>query len=161
MTNHQITEYLLKEINSYFLISSAIIVGISLASQAGVNAQLRTALASPIQAAFLSFLIGTIILGVIVVFLNDSWPSFSEASSIPWWAWAGGFLGAFNIAVSIYLAPKLGAVALAVSVVCGQLIASLFYDQYGWVGYPKIEISAERIIGAIFLVVGVILISRK
>lgn len=151
----------MKEINSYFLIASAIIVGISLASQAGVNSQLRTALTSPIQAAFLSFFIGTIILGMIVVFQNDRWFSYQEMKNIPWWAWIGGFLGAFNIAVSIYLAPKLGAVALAVSVVCGQLIASLFYDQYGLVGYPKIEISTERIVGAIFLIIGVVLISRK
>lgn len=151
----------MREINSYFLIASAIIVGISLASQAGVNSQLRTALTSPIQAAFLSFFIGTIILGMIVVFQNDRWFSYQEMKNIPWWAWIGGFLGAFNIAVSIYLAPKLGAVALAVSVVCGQLIASLFYDQYGLVGYPKIEISTERIVGAIFLIIGVVLISRK
>jgi transporter family-2 protein len=151
----------LKELNSYFLIASAIIVGVSLASQAGVNSQLRSALTSPIQAAFLSFLIGTVVLGSIVIFQNDRWFSYHEVKNIPWWAWIGGFLGAFNIAVSIYLAPKLGAVALAVSVVCGQLLASLFYDHYGLAGYPKIEISSERIIGAIFLLIGVVLISRK
>jgi transporter family-2 protein len=151
----------LRDISSYFLFLSAIVIGISLASQAGVNSQLRTALASPIQAAFLSFLIGTIILGVIVLFQNEKWFSSSEAFNVPWWAWLGGFLGAFNIAMSIYLAPKVGAIALAVSVVCGQVIASIFYDQYGLMGYPKLEVSTSRIFGAIFLVLGVIMVSKK
>jgi len=150
-----------KDLASYVLFLSAIIVGVSLASQAGVNAQLRSALASPIQAAFLSFLIGTVVLGVILLLQKDRWLSATEALSIPWWAWLGGFLGAFNIAVSIYLAPKLGAVALAISVVCGQVIASIFYDQYGLLGYPKLEITPSRVIGAVFLVLGVIMVAKK
>lgn len=151
----------MRDLGSYLLFFSALIVGFSLASQAGVNSQLRTALASPIQAAFISFLIGTLILGAILLVQQDKWFSASEALNVPWWAWLGGFFGAFNIAVSIYLAPKLGAVALAISVVCGQVIASIFYDHYGLLGYPKLEISPSRIIGALFLVLGVILVSKK
>ena len=153
--------HFLKDISSYFLFLSAILIGFSLASQAGVNSQLRAALASPIQAAFLSFLIGTIVLGVVVLIQKDKWFSAREALSVPWWAWLGGFFGALNIAMSIYLAPKVGAVALAISVVCGQVIASIFYDQYGLLGYPKLEISLSRIMGAVFLILGVILVSRK
>jgi hypothetical protein len=63
--------------------------------------------------------------------------------------------------MSIYLAPKVGAVALAISVVCGQVIASIFYDQYGLLGYPKLEISPSRIIGAAFLILAVIMVSKK
>lgn len=92
---------------------------------------------------------------------KDRWPSLGEAANIPWWAWLGGIFGAFNIAMSIYLAPKLGAVVLAISVVCGQVIASLVYDQYGLAGYPKIEITLNRVIGAFFLVLGVIMVSKK
>lgn len=151
----------MKDLASYLLFFSALIVGFSLASQAGVNSQLRTVLASPIQAAFISFLIGTLVLGVILLIQKDQWFSATQALSIPWWAWLGGFFGAFNIVMSIYLAPKLGAVALAISVVCGQVIASIFYDQYGLMGYPKLEITPSRIIGAVFLVLGVIMVAKK
>lgn len=151
----------MKDLGSYLLFFSAIIVGFSLASQAGVNSQLRTVLASPIQAAFISFLIGTVVLGVILLIQKDQWFSATQALSIPWWAWLGGFFGAFNIVMSIYLAPKLGAVALAISVVCGQVIASIFYDQYGLMGYPKLEITPSRIVGAVFLVIGVIMVAKK
>ncbi len=71
------------------------------------------------------------------------------------------FLGAFNIAMSIFLAPKLGALVLAISIVCGQVIASLALDQNGWLGYPKIEITFNRVLGAIFLIVGMFLVAKK
>jgi len=151
----------LKEVGSYIFLLYSTLVGFSLASQAGVNSKLRSALASPIQAAFISFLIGTIVLGIILIVQKDRWLSVGEALNIPWWAWLGGFFGAFNIAMSIYLAPKLGAVALAISVVCGQVVASVFYDKYGLLGYPRIEITPNRIIGAVLLVLGVIMVSKK
>ncbi|GAL18995.1 integral membrane protein [Vibrio maritimus] len=142
------------------LVLLSVIVGTTLASQAGVNAQLRTGLSSPLQAAFISFVIGTVVLGTLVVLEGKPWFPSGSLTNLPWWAWLGGFLGAFNIAMSIYLAPKLGALALAISIVCGQVIASLFYDQYGLLGYPKIELSPHRIGGAILIVIGVILVAN-
>ena len=43
-------------------------VGIAMAFQTAINAQLREHLHSPIQAAFLSFLVGTILLAFMVYF---------------------------------------------------------------------------------------------
>ena len=145
----------------YFLLPLSVIIGFSLASQAGVNSQLRSALSNPVQAAFISFLIGTIILGIVALIQGDTWFKPNALITIPWWAWLGGFLGAFNIAMSIFLAPKLGAMVLAISIVCGQIIASLVLDQNGWLGYPKIEITTNRIIGAMFVIIGLILVVRK
>jgi len=137
------------------------LIGISLASQAGVNSQLRLALSNPIQAAFISFLVGTIILGIIALLQGDAWFKPGALASIPWWAWIGGLLGAFNIAMSIFLAPKLGAVVLAISILCGQILMSLALDHNGWLGYPKIEVSANRVIGALFVIVGLFLVAKK
>jgi transporter family-2 protein len=132
-----------------------------MASQAGINSQLRMALSNPVQAAFISFLIGTIILGVIALVQGDAWFKGNSLASIPWWAWLGGILGAFNIAMSIFLAPKLGALVLAISIVVGQIVASLVLDQNGWLGYPKIDITLNRVIGALFVVVGLMLVVKK
>ncbi|TMO62223.1 EamA-like transporter family protein [Pseudoalteromonas aurantia] len=139
----------------------SIVIGFSLASQAGVNAQLRVALHSPIQAAFISFLIGTIVLGIIASIQGGAWFKPNAFTTIPWWAWLGGLFGAFNIAMSIFLAPKLGAMVLAISIVCGQIIASLALDQNGWLGYPQIDITPSRIIGALFVIAGMLLITKK
>lgn len=145
----------------YFLLPLSVLVGFSLASQAGVNSQLRIALSNPIQAAFISFLIGTIVLGIIALVQGDTWFKPNSLTLMPWWAWLGGFLGAFNIAVSVFLAPKLGAMVLAISIVVGQIMASLVLDQNGWLGYPKIEITVNRVIGALFVVIGLFLVVKK
>lgn len=139
----------------------ALLVGASLASQAGVNAQLRLALGSPLQAAFISFLVGTIILGTIVALRSEPWFSRESLAATPWWAWLGGALGAFNIALAIYLAPKLGALLLAVATVSGQLMASLVLDHNGWLGYPRIELTLTRAAGAVLIVVGLLLVARQ
>ena len=153
--------YQLSNLGIYLLLPFSILIGFSLASQAGVNSQLRLALSNPIQAAFFSFLIGTIILGIIALIQGDSWFKPNSLVTIPWWAWLGGLFGAFNIAMSIFLAPKLGALVLAISIVCGQVIASLALDQNGWLGYPKIEITFNRVLGALFLIVGMFLVAKK
>lgn len=147
--------------NTYIFVLLAVIVGFSLASQAGINSQLRVGLNTPIQAAFISFCVGTIVLGLIALRQNAPWFINDGVDGIPWWAWIGGALGAFNIAMSIYLVPKLGALALAISIVGGQIIASLIYDQFGLLGYPKIELNWTRTAGAVMIILGIWLVSRK
>lgn len=149
------------QLSSYIFVFLAMVVGFSLASQAGVNSQLRVGINTPIQAAFISFSVGTIVLGLLAFNQDAPWLINEGLSDIPWWAWIGGALGAFNIAMTIYLVPKLGALALAISVVGGQIFASLLYDQYGWLGYPKIEMTWTRALGAVLIVAGIVLVSRK
>ena len=151
----------MNSLSTYTLLIFALIVGGSLASQAGVNSQLRVALNTPIQAAFISFLIGTVILRTVSLFQSETWFTRASISALPWWAWLGGVFGAFNIAMSVFLAPKLGALVLAISIVCGQVIASLVLDHNGWLAYPKIELSISRVCGALLIVVGVVLVARR
>jgi transporter family-2 protein len=151
----------LNNLGVYGLLACSLIVGASLASQAGLNAQLRVALNTPIQVAFISFLVGTLILGVLCLYQGQAWFSKMSLSNVPWWAWFGGALGAFNIAMSVFLAPKLGAVAFTVSIVCGQIIASLILDQNGWLGFPKIEVTFNRALGASLIILGVLLVAKK
>lgn len=145
----------------YLLLPLSIAIGFSLASQAGVNAQLRLSLNTPIQAAFISFFIGTVILGLLSLAQGHDWFKLGALADIPWWAWLGGLFGAFNIAMSVYLAPKLGAVVLTLSVVFGQIIASLVFDQNGWLGYPKIEITWNRIVGVGLIFLGVLFVAKR
>ena len=78
--------------------------------QFGINAQLAHWLGSPVRAAFVSFLVGTIALLVISAFVRKPLPSTARLGDVPWWVWIGGLLGAFYVAGSIVTAPKLGAV---------------------------------------------------
>lgn len=131
--------------------------GVALASQAGINAQLRQYVHSPYQAAFFSFLVGTLILGVVVLMQTGARPQLQELTAVPYWLWIGGLLGAFGVSVAIILAPRLGAVNLTIVIVCGQLLAALVLDHFGWLGFEKHAINWQRISGIILVIAGLVL----
>lgn len=131
--------------------------GVALASQAGINAQLRQYVHSPYQAAFFSFLVGTLVLGVVVLMQTGARPQLQELTAVPYWLWIGGLLGAFGVSVAIILAPRLGAVNLTIVIVCGQLLAALVLDHFGWLGFEKHAINWQRISGVILVIAGLVL----
>ena len=94
----------------WILVLVALVAGTAVPVQFAVNAQLRGAVGGPITAAALSFFVGTIALLVAVLVAREGTPTLAGLSGAPWWAWAGGFLGAFYVAASIILTPRLGAV---------------------------------------------------
>jgi transporter family-2 protein len=142
------------------LLALAVLAGVFLPVQAGINAQLRQTLGSPIWATFVSFLVGTI--GMLLVLfamrtpisLGGAWERGS------WWHWTGGLLGGVYVLLAIVLAPRLGAATLIAAVVAGQMLTSLLLDQYGLVGFPLHPITPARIAGALLVIGGVVLIQR-
>ena len=138
-----------------FLIPLAIGVGIAMALQTALNAQLREYLYSPLQAALLSFLVGTIALVVLVFFQSGQKPSLESLMHIPWFLWLGGFLGVYAITSSIFTVPKLGFLTLSGLIIFGQIVMSMLLDQLGWLGIEKTAISWQRFLGAMIIFLGV------
>ena len=136
----------------------AVAAGAMLPFQFGINAQLAHWLGSPIRAAFVSFLVGTLALLVISAFVRKPLPSLARLGDVPWWIWMGGLLGAFYVAGSIVTAPKLGAVTLAAAIVFGQTLASALVDQFGWVGFSEHHATPGRLLGIAFVATGVVLV---
>ncbi len=142
------------------LLLLAILVGIALPVQAGVNAQLRISLGHPLVAAFVSFLVGTLALGLLLVVLRIPLPGARTAAATPGWQWIGGLFGAAYIAAAVVLAPRLGAATMIAAIVAGQMLASVVLDHFGWVGFNVHVASPARIAGVILVIVGVHLIQR-
>jgi len=136
----------------------ALAAGAVLPFQAGVNAQLAVWLHSPVRAAFVSFLGGTIVLLVAAALVFKPLPSSGRMGEAPWWVWIGGALGAFYVAGAIVSAPKLGAATLVALVVAGQAAASLVVDHFGWVGFEPKHVSAGRLAGMVLVGAGVALV---
>jgi transporter family-2 protein len=138
----------------------AIAAGVLLPVQAGVNAQLRSALGSPIAAALVSFVVGTAGLATVALLLRTSMPLARAWAATTPWQWAGGLIGAVYVLAAVVLAPRLGAATLIAAVVAGQMVTSLVLDQYGLVGFPVHSLTLTRLVGAVLVIVGVILIQR-
>lgn len=144
-----------------FFLPLALGIGVAMAIQTALNTQLRSYLHSPLQAAFLSFLVGTILLALMVLLQNQPKPSLQQLSQIPWFLWLGGFLGVYAISLSIYTAPKLGFLTLSGLIIFGQLAMSLLLDHFGWLGTEKMPVNWQRLLGAIIIFVGVILTLQR
>jgi transporter family-2 protein len=136
----------------------AFAAGVALPLQFGINAQLAPWLESPVRAAFVSFLTGTIVLAVAAALVFKPMPSWSRLGHAPWWVWVGGAFGAFYVVGSIVAAPRLGAAALIAAIVAGQSLASVVVDHFGWVGFEPKPVSAGRIVGMAFVGAGVALV---
>lgn len=134
--------------------------GVLAAVQAVVNARLRHAVASPFQVALLSFGVGTLALIGIVSVTARSWAGASF-SSVPWWAWTGGILGAGYITTAVVLAPRIGALALMALVIAGQLLGALVLDHFGLFGLKRVSVTASRLAGAALLLAGLFFVLRR
>jgi transporter family-2 protein len=136
----------------------AFFAGVVLIVQVGVNTTLRNALGAPVMAALVSFLVGSVALVVFLLVTRAPWPAREQWAAIPWWAWFGGLLGAFYVVSTIIAGPRIGAAALLALIVLGQLVTSLLVDQFGWLGFPQHSMTALRLLGALLLFSGVLLI---
>jgi transporter family-2 protein len=138
----------------------ALAAGVLLPVQAGLNAQLRSALGSPVAAALVSFLVGSATLVTAAMLLRISLPLGRAWSVTGMWQWSGGVIGAVYVLAAVVLAPKLGAGTLVAAVVAGQMLTSLFLDHYGLIGFPVHTLTVARLLGAALVIVGVVLIQR-
>lgn len=142
----------------FTLIMLALAAGACLPTQAGINAQLNLWTKSPVLTAAISFAVGTLCLIVYAMILRLPLPTRSEMPQLAWWIWTGGFFGAFFVASTVVLAPRLGAAAMVALIIAGQMLASLVLDHFGWLGYPLQPLNLGRLIGTGLIVGGVVLI---
>ncbi len=111
-------------------------------------------------AAAISFLIGTAALLVASMVFRQSWTLTSALASGPWWAWAGGLLGAFYVLAMVILVPSIGAATTVSMILAGQVLASVLIDNFGWLRIPVHELTIPRVAGAVLVVVGVALVQK-
>ena len=132
-----------------------LIAGATVPIQAGINSKLSFFTGSPISAAIISFLTGTIVTIIFALIIRIPLPKHGAFSQAPWWIWIGGAFGAFYVAASILLVSRVGAVSMLAFIIAGQMIASVIIDHYGLVGYPVSPITIYKIIGITLIVAGV------
>jgi len=145
----------------YLLLLLAVLTGAILPMQVGMNATLRQTLGHPILASLTSFSIGTLCLVMYALINRLALPSLSALSENPWWAWLGGAVGAIYVSMAVILGPKLGAATLISATIAGQMCCAMALDHFGVMGFAVKELNFYKVLGAAFLVIGVVLIQRN
>lgn len=143
------------------LILLAIVAGVMLPIQAAMNSKISESLKDPIYATLVSFAVGTVGLLAYLLAARTPWGNVRDALQLPWFYWLGGILGIVYVAGIIILAPRLG-VALTIGLtVAAQMIFSLVMDHYGLLGLKEVPINLPRLLGAVLIIAGVVLIQRN
>ncbi|NOQ42270.1 MAG: EamA-like transporter family protein [Desulfuromusa sp.] len=140
------------------LIILMVIGGVAVALQPSINARLAEKTGF-LQAATVSFAVGTLIL--VVISLLSGQGSFRRVSEADWWQLTGGLFGAFFVTMTILGVPRIGTTAVLALTIVSQLIAGLAMDHYGLFGMRGIPIDYKRMFGVTLLLAGVFLICRR
>ena len=132
----------------------------SIVVQQVLNSNLRAALNSAAWSGFVSYFVGVVCMALLALALRDPVPAAGIAVRIPWWAWSGGLFGVVFIGLAILLVPHLGAATFIALLVTGQMLASVAFDHFGWLGLAQRPVDVPRLIGVALLIGGVVLIRR-
>jgi bacterial/archaeal transporter family-2 protein len=141
-------------------VSMALGLGAILIIQAAINARLAKEVGGSVMAAFISFAVGTVALFIFLLVTGQLTIPAGTLSQSPWWIWIGGLLGTFFVAGIVVLLPRLGAALSFSLVVAGQMAAALLFDHFGLLGVAVREMSWGKLVGALLLVAGVVLIRK-
>jgi len=134
--------------------------GAATALQAPTNAKMMTAVGSPVNAAFVSFAVGTAALGILAV-LMQARPDMTAARALPWYAWVGGLYGAIFVVAAAWGVPRLGVATTITLMVAGQLLLSLVLDHFGVMGVPRQPMNIGKVAGVALVLAGVLLVRRS
>ena len=141
-------------------IFAAIIIGVMMPLQAGINSRLTQFLFHPSQSALISFFIGTIALIALTIILSPQYPNLRQLAAIPPHLYIGGILGAIFVGSSIFLLPQIGATAMITAFITGQLLGSLVIDHYGFFGVPLHPMSIGRFFAVILMAISLVLFRK-
>ena len=139
----------------------AALSGILISLQARANGELSLRLDNGLQAAFISFSSGLLLIAIVSIFnpgIKDGIKKLKSAVKrkeiAPWTLFAGALGGAF-VAVQTQIVPLIGVAIYSVASIAGQSATSLIVDRIGLTGGGKKPISPRRIAAAIVTVLAV------
>lgn len=136
-------------------------IGAGLALQAAMNAKMGAALASPVGGALVNFIVGLVLLMAFLASGLFGRLRLTGLGEAPWWAYFGGAIGAAFVTISVVALPRVGAAVTFAAVIAGQLIGALILDSLGWLEVTQVPLNPWRLLGAVLLLAGVVLIQQK
>ncbi|GAL85487.1 membrane protein [Sporocytophaga myxococcoides] len=143
---------------NWIILLLVFIAGAATSIQAGVNGTLGKKVGA-LEAAFISFLVGTIFLSILLAFLRKG--NIMSALETPRWQLTGGLLGAVYILIMVTAVPRIGIAAALVTLIAGQLITGTLIDHFGFIGDKQIPIDWKRVTAIILLGCSIYLFHKK
>lgn len=148
----------------YIFLCGAFALGILSVLQGGMNKEIGESWGLPAAVFLNSLILATASFAFYLVTRNSpQWfsPIFHDHGSfknIPpiWWV-LPGTMGFFLVMGIPPIISKIGAMNMFIGLVCAQVVTSILWD-YFW---EQHSISMVRLLGAVFSIIGAVLVSRK
>ena len=140
----------------------AALSGAMIAVQARVNGELSHQINNGLQAAFVSFGSGLLIILLITPFSSQikegivNLRSAVKNKEIARWKLFAGALGGSFVAIQTQIVPLIGVAIYSVASIAGQTAMSLIVDRIGLTGGGKKLISPRRVLAAVLTVIAVL-----
>ena len=138
-----------------------ILAGVAITLQSGINYQLRAAISHPIMAAFISFLVGTAALAIILALSKQPSPATDVYQGISWYKYTGGLFGVFVVTVTLLSVKEIGVANMFVLIIAGQLITAVCMDHFGVLGLTLSPVTLKKMAGIGLVVAGAWLVNKK
>jgi transporter family-2 protein len=142
-----------------FAICACVVGGMLTALQGPTNAMMAKPLNSAVNAAFVSFAVGTLVLliGILAMRIKPDWAGVRD---LPWYAWLGGAYGAVFVCAAAFSAPRLGVASTITLMIAGQLLAGILVDHFGGFGIAPRPVNLTRLLGVAMVFGGVIIVRK-
>lgn len=131
--------------------------GVGIPIMAALNSRLGAQIGSPWAAAFILFVAGAVISGVVMVAVGTPQHGWFVAPPL---YYAGGLLVSFYVLSITWAAPRMGVANAVFFVLVGQIIAAGTIDQFGLFGAMRSPLGAQRLAGIALMLVGAFLARR-
>ncbi len=141
------------KIQFYFLI---IFLGIILAVHLAMNGRVGSAVANPRVGNAVFWCIGalTAVLIGLTGWQSGALSAFKEVHPL---LLTAGALGACLVFAIAWLLPQVGARAMFITLIAGQVLGGMLLSHFGWLGSPVQRITIPNLVGAAVMIGGVIL----
>lgn len=141
------------------LVLVPVALGMLIAWQGPINAELSRYVAGPVAATLFSLIFSILVILAIAVVTRLPL-GLAGWTGAPWWALVGGTAGTAFVLGAIYIVPMTGVAVFIVAAVLGQAIGASLADHFGWFGLQIRPINLSRLGGIALLVVGLWLVRR-
>eukprot|EP01084_Bolivina_argentea_P142253 249920_1 len=151
----------------------ATIAGMTMVLEFGVNISLSNWMKHPLRSAWINFTIGAVVLLPLFIICNQNTSDESDRNTTRdifnnlisafkndkknYGVLLNGLCGVIAVISPIYIAPSIGFALYTISVIFGQIIASMLMDNYGLFWSEIKRLSIINFIGAFAAICGIII----
>lgn len=142
------------------LYSLTLLFGVVLTVHLAMNGAVGAALANPRVGNALFWCIGAV---AAVVIGATGWQSGALAGlrGVNPILLTAGAIGACLVFGIAWLIPQIGAGSVMIGLIAGQVLGGMVLSHYGWLGSPVQPVSATNLLGAVVMLAGVWLATKR